>query len=450
MSNPEKINRRQFIKSAAVVGAGLTLVPATGCTQTATPKSDDLNIAIIGAGDQGQEHANTILKMGKRARLNFKAVCDIWPYNRRKVVKRLKAYDHQPKEYEDFREMLDAEKDLDAVIIATPLFWHAEHTIASMRAGLHVYCEKEMANTIENAGKMVQASKETGKLLQIGRQRRSSSKYIHCADKLLKEAKILGRITAASGQWNRGKQLDAGWPKKYALDATTLGKYGYKSMHQLRNWKWYKGLGSGYIVELGSHQIDVFNWFLGATPTAILAAGGVDYYDKQTHQWPDNVMLIYEYKIGDRIVRASYQLLLSNSSEGYFTKFMGDEGTLVTSLTEGKTSVYREEWVPAENWKKWVDAGYLEQSGHGAHELDSDVSAVTGATASPTQYDLPSTTTASPKAQHLSNFFDAIRDKAKLNCPGEVAFKTAVTVLKINEAIKTGKKLTFKPEDFKV
>ena len=74
--------------------------------------------------------------------------------------------------------MLSDEKDLDAVIIATPDFWHAEQTIACLKAGLHVYCEKEMSNTLEGARKMVQAAKQTGKLLQIGHQRRSNPRYI--------------------------------------------------------------------------------------------------------------------------------------------------------------------------------------------------------------------------------------------------------------------------------
>ena len=69
--------------------------------------------------------------------------------------------------------MLANETDLDAVIIATPDFWHAQHTIDCLEAGINVYCEKEMSTTLENAKRMVLTSRETGKLLQIGHQRRS-------------------------------------------------------------------------------------------------------------------------------------------------------------------------------------------------------------------------------------------------------------------------------------
>ena len=88
--------------------------------------------------------------------LRFRAVCDIWTeYNQRRVVNTLKRFKQEPNGYEDYREMLDKEKELDAVIIATPDFWHAPHTIDCLKAGKHVYCEKEMSNTLEGARSMV-------------------------------------------------------------------------------------------------------------------------------------------------------------------------------------------------------------------------------------------------------------------------------------------------------
>ena len=176
-------------------------------------------------------------------------------------------------------------RDLDAVIIATPDFCHAEQTVACLKAGLPVYCEKEMSNTLEGAKQMVLAAKETGKLLQIGHQRRSNPQIYSLQGKALwMKRKLLGRITTINGQWNRAVQIDLGVPPKYAIDQAVLEKYGFKSMKQFRNWRWYKGLGGGPVVDLGSHQIDVYNWFLGANPKAVVASGGTDYYDKETHQ----------------------------------------------------------------------------------------------------------------------------------------------------------------------
>ena len=81
--------------------------------------------------------------------------------------------------------------------MATPDFWHAPITNACLKAGLHVYCEKMMSNTIEGARSMVQTMRETGKLLQIGHQRRSNPRYIFALNRLVHDAKICGRLTAA-------------------------------------------------------------------------------------------------------------------------------------------------------------------------------------------------------------------------------------------------------------
>ncbi|MCJ7691925.1 MAG: Gfo/Idh/MocA family oxidoreductase [Sedimentisphaerales bacterium] len=439
------IDRRSFLRSTAAVGAGLVL-SSKSFGQAAGAKGDDINVALLGTGAQGQVLLNSCLKIPG---LRFKAVCDIWEaYNQTRVARLLKKYKHEPNAYIDYQDMLANEKDLDAVIIATPDFWHCEHTVACLKAGLHVYCEKEMSNTLEGARKMAEAAKETGKLLQIGHQRRSNPRYIHCYEKLMKEAKILGRMTTINGQWNRAARPDLGAPAKYAMDEATLAKYGFKSMHQFRNWRWYKGLGGGPIVDLGSHQIDIFNWFLDAVPKAVMASGGTDYYDKATHEWYDTVMAIYEYETDKGIVRAFYQTITTNSSNGYFETFMGDQGTLNISESASRGAVYREPSAP--EWDKWVKAGFLNEPEKKEAEAETGAVLDVRETMAPPAYELPVTMEKKYHQPHLENFFDAVRGKAKLNCPAEIGYETAVTVLKVNEAVEAARKLDFKPEEFKV
>jgi len=451
-----RMDRRDFLHSAAAAGAGLILSPAV-LGQSGTSRNlasqepeepDDINVALIGAGEQGKTLMTACLGI---TGVRFKAVCDIWPYNRNWVSRRLRAYRHQHNTYEDYRDMLAEEKDLDAAIIATPDFWHAEHAVACLEAGLHVYCEKEMSNTLAGARRMVLAAQKTGKLLQIGHQRRSNPRYIFCCEKLIKEAKLLGQITAVNGQWNRTLQPALGWPEGSEIDVVTLSKYGFNSMKQLRNWRWYKDLGGGPIVDLGSHQIDIYNWFLQARPQHVMASGRTNYYDRETHQWYDTVMVVYEYQTSQGPVTASYQTLSTNSSQGYFESFMGTEGTLViTEHPASRCAVYREAWVPEMKWTKWVNKDYIEQEEGLDQPEDKDtVGEVRVPSPRPPKYKILATMDKKYHQPHLENFFDAVWGRATLNCPAEIGYETAATVLKVNEAVEAGCKLNFKPDDFK-
>jgi predicted dehydrogenase len=171
-----RMDRRDFlIATTAAAGAGL--VSAASPISAANLTSNEVRVALIGAGAQGQVLLDAALQIPN---VRFVAVCDIWTeYNQRRVTRLMSDSGHPNKAYVDYRELLDKEKGrLDAVLIATPDFWHAEHAIACMKAGLHVYCEKEMSNTLADARRMVQTAKETGKLLQIGHQRRSNPRYL--------------------------------------------------------------------------------------------------------------------------------------------------------------------------------------------------------------------------------------------------------------------------------
>jgi predicted dehydrogenase len=460
---PPKLDRRDVLM-------GLSTVPALGifgyawnsqrryqqaraeaaATPPATPAGlQEINVGLLGAGAQGQVLTEAMLRIPG---LRFRAVCDVWTeYNQRRVVNTLARFKHQVNPYEDYREMLDKEKELDAVIIATPDFWHAPHTIDCLKAGKHVYCEKEMSNTLEGARSMVRAARETGKLLQIGHQRRSNPRYIHSYDKLITEAKLLGRIITVYGQWNRGVTPDLGAPDRYAIPDARLKQYGFKDMHQFRNWRWYRGKGGGPIVDLGSHQIDIYSWFLGANPSHVMASGGQLYYDSKTHEWYDTVMAIYDYQTPLGPAKAYYQTQTTNGSQGYFENFMGDQGTLLISESEVNYAgqLYRDPNAPA--WDDWVQKGYVS-----APEVQETKVKAEGAVAdvresvAPDRHTVPVVLRDPYHQPHLQNFFDAVRGKAKLNCPAEVAYETAVAVLKVNEAIEAKSQLAFKPEDFKV
>lgn len=447
--NPENftkpMDRRNFILTTTAAGAGLVLNPKS--IAAATRGSNDLRVALIGAGAQGQVLLDACLQIPN---IRFAAVCDIWTeYNQRRVSRLLTRYGHTHNAYVDFREMLDKEKGrLDAALVATPDFWHAEHAIACLKAGLHVYCEKEMSNDLEDARRIVLTARESGKLLQVGHQRRSNPRYIFSCQKLVREAALLGKITTVNAQWNRSRRDPLTIPDKYAIQPAILEKYGYRSMEQFLNWRWYRGLGGGPIVDLGSHQIDIFNWFLDARPRSVMASGGTDYYSKDTHEWYDTVMAVFEYPTRNGTVRAFYQTLTTNGFGGYYEVFMGDQGTLEISESAGKGKIYRD-LANAPDWGSWVKQGLLlapKEEPKPKPEVVLDVRE----TEPPPSYGLPVQSLKKYHQPHLENFFDAIRGKAKLNCPGEIGYETAVTVLKVNEAVEANRALMFDPQEFKI
>jgi len=128
---------------------------------------------------------------------------------------------------------------------------------------------------------------------------------------------------------------------------------------------------------------------------------------------------------------------------------MGDEGTLVVSEAAGRGSVYREAWLPADKWVKWVKMGYLNDPAGKEKKPQAGAVLDVRETVPAARYELPVTMDKPYHQPHLENFFDAIRGTAKLACPAEVGYETTVTVLKVNEAVEAARKLDFKPEEFK-
>ena len=439
------MQRREFLGA----GAGMLLLsPALTWAQPAagTPPSDTLNVAIIGLGVQGRALINAVLAIPN---VRFRAVCDIWRYSRRSSKYYLETYKQEVNDYEDYQELLQKEQDLHAVLVATPDHVHAEHTNACLKAGLHVYCEKAMANTLDAARSMVRTMRETGKLLQIGYQRRSNPRYLHIQQNLLQKAKLTGRITHAAGQWNQPIREDTGWPKKFAMTDDDLKRQGYTGMHEFRNWRSFKKFGGGPLADFAAHQFDAVGWLLGVTPKSVLAMGGVDYY--KTRQWYDNVTALIEYDTPDGTVRGTFQVLTTTSGGGerMFEHVLGVDGSIKISENPKWTRIYREPHVP--QWDSWVAAGYLKQPPEiaASKPVTSDEEHVreTGVVV---PYELPVVLDKPLHQPHLENFFDAIRGTAKLNCPADLAFRTEVVVHKANEAVAAQKLLTFTPDEFTV
>jgi predicted dehydrogenase len=424
---------------------------------------DDISVAIIGAGRHGRDLINYCLDIPG---VRFKAVCDIWPYAQKYASGILKKRGQPVGVYEDYRELLAREKDLQAAIIATPDSFHADQAVACLEAGLHVYLEKEMAITIEAARRVVQTAKKTGKLLQVGRQHRSNPRY-HVAYDFIHEKRAIGRIGHVSGQWAGHKRVPYKWPESVTIPTETLRRYGFESMDEHRNWRWLEKFSAGELVNLGAHQIDVLNWFLGATPKSVIASGGLDYYN--FYQLYDNAHCLFEWDVpwegASKVVRGDYHVNTASDNGGFFELFLGNEGFLEISEDPAKGSLCRNNEAQLQAWEPRPSAEKTPPVKPPPKPVEEDL----------TKDDLnevilevrppswewmnkfriypPIHSPGEEKAphwHHLANFFNAVRGTAKLTCPAEVGFVTAVSALKAVEAMKLGRRLDLKPEDFQV
>jgi predicted dehydrogenase len=443
----DKLTRRDFIRSSAAAGVGMVFAgQAAGLKPGGAElkSADEVRIGVIGVGEQGRILLESCLRIPG---IQIAALCDIWEYSRQYASGYLRKYGQNPVVYEDYRDMLAKAPGLDAAIVATPDWMHAEHANACLEVGLHVYCEKEMSNSLEKARSMVETARRTRKLLQIGHQRRSNPRYIHAIDRLMREKRLLGRVNLAYAQWNRSKADMLGWPKKYIMDQATLQKYGYDSMVEFRNWRWYRKFGGGPIVDLGSHQIDLFSWVFGVNPASVVASGGVDYY--KNREWFDNVMAIYEFETKEGAARAFYQVQTTTAHGGFYETFMGDNGSLVISEVPQRGNwALREAHAP--EWDSLVKDGLLLTEAAPIQKLETrNIFLDVRVTAETGRWPLPAELAKPAHQPHLENFFSAVRNGTPLSCPAEAAYESTVAVLKVNEAVKNRNLVRFRPEQFK-
>jgi len=439
------MRRREFLHVGAAAAASGLLVPSLGLAVAQEAARKPLQLALIGGGYQGRILLSAAMAIGQ---VQVRAVCDIWNYAQNYCRNFLRRYEQEVQVYEDFRELLDKEQDLDAVLVATPDFVHAPQVNACLEAGLHVYCEPMLAHDLATARAMVETMQRTGKLVQIGYQRRSDPRYRHAAEKLIGEAQLTGRMSVVQTQWAQEAADLRGWPKRFTISDEVLHRYGYDDMTQFRNWMWYPKYCGGPYCAFVSQQLDVCQWLLGVAPRTVLASGGRDYF--QDRPSLDTVLSVYEYPHKDGPVRAACSMFTTTSGDGQrqYERFLGTEGSLQLSENPRWTRIAREPNAP--EWDDWVNKDYVVKQAavpaHAATEEDELVQVSNEVEL----YQFPTTSTISNTQAHLENFFAAVRGEGSLSCPADAAFPSQVAAFKALEAVAAGATLPLAPTDFQV
>ncbi len=308
--------RRNFLKAAA--GAPALVALGTAVALRGPISGGPVKAAVIGTGDMGKG----LIEQCQKEFIDLKAICDINPKRRRAAAEAmLKAGWPQPKEYDDWRQLLQRE-ELEAVIIATPLWTHAEIATGCLEAGKHVLCEKMMAKTAADCQRMLEAASRNRRVLEIGHQRFYNPIYQAAYDKIIKPG-LLGEVYYARLVWHR----NANWRRQEEPPAANFdpSPWGYPDWEHLLNWRMYKRYSEGLIAELGSHQVAVANWFFGAPPEAVYASGGI-YRFKDGREVFDHIYATFDYPGGRT---ATFSSIQSNAFDEWYEMYMGTRGTLI-------------------------------------------------------------------------------------------------------------------------
>ena len=305
--------RRNFLNALAQAPSAGVAVSTRGPL-----KGGPVRAALIGTGDMGTGH----LRQCQKEFIDLKALCDINPRRRGAGAEVLaRGGWPKPKEYDDWHEMLEKE-DLEAVIIAAPLWTHADISVGCLDAGKHVLCEKMMAWHVAGAERMRDAAKRNKRILEIAYQRFYNPMYQAAYDGIIKTG-ALGEVYHTRLAWHR----NANWRRKGEPPSKDFdpSPWGYPTWEHLLNWRLYWRYSQGLFAELASHQVSVVNWFYGAKPEAVLASGSVSRFQDGREVY-DHCYATWEYPGGRTAVFSSIE---SNAFDDYYECYYGTKGTLI-------------------------------------------------------------------------------------------------------------------------
>ena len=420
----DSASRRDFFRASAALATSAALVRAQPADDGRD--ADPLRIAVVGTGARG---CDLIRALTTIAAAKVVAVCD--PYGPH-LERGWQYAGPVCLTFGDHRRLLDEVKP-QAIVVAVPLASHFDICRDALDAGCAVFCEKTMCYSVEQARQLTALVEERRAVFQVGLQRRANAIYRQAA--AMVQTGMLGRITAIQCQWHRHNN----WRRPVPVPR---GHADFGKLDRQLNWRLYRDTSQGLMAELGAHQLDVANWFLGAPPKRVFATGGLDYW-RDGREVFDNISCLYEYEVAPRkpargqtpvvgtdeepyTVRVSYSSLQSNAFEGASELVLGTHGTLF--LAQKKGLFYRESLPETIDWSNRADKQASVVTSGKTLKLTNDPWAHRGA---PFEIDSESDDT----RDELVSFVEHVRqaDRATI-CPARDGLVNATTILMANES----------------
>ena len=320
------MNRRTFIKNAGVATGAVLLAASpwlSAFSESEHTKKSIARIGVIGPGSRGQ-FLMSFLKKNPKA--DVVAVCDVYQPS---IDEALKIYP-QAKVYNDYRKLLE-DKNVDAIVIATPLNTHFDIAIDAFDAGKHVFCEKALAMTIEDCFNMYHKHLEAGKVFFVGQQRLYDPRYIRAMEMI--HAGTFGSIEAIRTFWYRNNDWRRPVPSP--------------ELERHINWRLYNEYSKGLMTELACHQIQIGTWALREIPNKVMGHGAITHW-KDGREVYDNVSCIYMFDNG---VKLNFDSVISNKFYGLEEQILGSLGTVEPE----KGKYYFEDIEPAPGFLQLIN-----------------------------------------------------------------------------------------------
>ena len=419
-------NRRDFMRKGAaglVMGGASFMFPMEllSMMRKRVGANDTINVGLIGCKGMGFSDLSSFLKMSE---INVIALCDVDEnVLKARTADLQKAGIKKPKWYGDYRKLLE-NKDIDLVIIGTPDHWHCLQLMDALQAGKDIYCEKPIANSIQEANLMLNGVQNSDRMVQIGQWQRSQPHFVDAIKFVHSGA--LGEIRLAKAWAYQGwmkpvpEVADAEAPNgvdyKMWLGPAPSRPFNANRFHF--NFRWFWDYAGGLMTDWGVHLIDYALYGMKAgTPKSVMALGGKFAYPNDASETPDTLQTVFEYDGFSILWEHATGIDGGNYGRNHGIAFIGNNGTLVLD---------RQGWevIPEEEFQGWGKQGTPKMNG-----FSHDNGGLSG-------LDL-----------HTKNFIDAVksRDASQLKAPIKVGHDAALVSHMGNVAFKTGDRIYWDP-----
>ena len=430
-------NRRDFLKAGSAALAATTVSWNAKSYAAIAGANDRVRVAVVGCGDRMKGALiPSFLQHCHEMNFEFVAISDLWNRRREEGVAYIGKLGGGKVDAVRNNDELYARKDVDAVLIATADFQHALHGVEAVEAGRDAYVEKPTAHTMEDARKFLAAVKKTGKVVQIGTQRRSTPSYQKAAEYI--KSGQFGDIVMVEmtwnvnqpGRWRRPdvvpmlKEEDTDW-KRYLLNRPYEAFDARKYLEFRLFWPYSSGIPDQWLV----HQIDTVHWFTGLPhPRSVVANGGIYLWKDGRQNW-DTMTAVFDYGPLDdptKGFQVQYTSRFTNSAGGVKELYYSNGGM----IDMDKQCISPEGGLTAKSAAEMhMQPNQLASLSLGEHAEKASTAVDTGAD--------PMT------SANMRNWMECVRSRKTPNAPIEAGYSHSIALCMNVAAIQTGQKVTF-------